>query len=148
MIRIRVMGRSYRFLVSLALMALLASAISHADTRGAAPADEYFGPFKESILGIRNHINDLERKADNELGEAERGIDNIEIALEDWHKHYPHDSWLPGFLDRMVHVYGRAHLLQSTRCKQAYALLEHDFANTAQARDAAQFVSHVGQTTP
>jgi len=145
------MGRSFSFLIALALMAVLAVTNSHAATTG-APADEYFGPFKESILGIRNHINDLERKADGELAGAIRGMDNIEIALEDWHKHYPRDSWLPGFLDRMVHVYGRAHKLRSAHCQKAYAMLERDFANTPQARDAAAFVSHPGgdpaHTTP
>jgi hypothetical protein len=134
-------GRSFRFWVSLATLGALLATAGYADTRGAAPADEYFGPFKESILGIRNHINDIERKADSELAGAIRGLDNVEIAIEDWHRHYPHDSWLPGFLDRVVHVYGRAHLLTSPHAQSAYALLERDFRNSAQARDAARFVT-------
>ena len=133
------MARSFIFLPALLLVASLAAPVARADTHQAAPADEYFGPFKESILGIRNHIADLERKANSELADAVRGMDNVEIALEDWHAHYPRDSWLPGFLDRMVHVYGRAHLLQSQKCKQAYAMLEREFPNSTQAKDAAEY---------
>ena len=135
------MGRSLRFWLTLLALVPLLVVVGRADIHDSAPADEYFGPFKESILGIRNHIVDLERKADSELADAAKGMDNIELALEDWHRHYPRDGWLPGFLDRMVHVYGRAHLLKSARCQTAFAMLEHDFKNTPQARDAASFVS-------
>ena len=137
------MGRSlFLLLLTFATISLSSTALVHAQSHStAAPADEYFGPFKESILGIRNHINDLERKADDELAGAEQGMDNVEIAIEDWQKHYPHDSWIPGFLDRMVHVYGRAHMLDSAHCKKAYALLETMFPKSIQARDAADFVS-------
>src|SRR5215469_10736504 len=132
------MARSFYFISAFLIAASLAVATARADSHAAAPADEYFGPFKESILGIRNHIVDFERKADTELSDAVRGMDNVEIALEDWHRKYPHDSWLPGFLDRMVHVYGRAHLLQSPHCRTAYTMLEHEFAGSPQAKDAQE----------
>ncbi|HET9029197.1 MAG TPA: hypothetical protein VFN49_03400 [Candidatus Aquilonibacter sp.] len=137
------MARPFSFLAMLLTVACLLGGMARADIHDAAPADEYFGPFKESILGIRNHINDLERKADRDLAGAVRGIDNVELAIEDWHKHYPRDSWLPGFLDRVVHVYGRAHEINSSHCRQALALLEHDYPKTPQARDATAFASHL-----
>ena len=76
---------------------------------GPAPADEYFGPFKESILGIRNHLVDLERSNTRDLIHHRRGIDNEEMACEAWERSYPNDSWLPGFFSRIVHLYQRAH---------------------------------------
>lgn len=110
---------------------------------GPAPADEYFGPFKQSILGIRNHIADLERKADPEFA-PERvltGIDNLEVAIEDWHNQYPNDSWVPKFLDRLVHLYVRCHSGAHAEAKRALALLERDFPRSAYAHDARAVVT-------
>jgi hypothetical protein len=103
---------------------------------GPAPADEYFGPYKESILGIRNHLNDLERKRDPELNGSVRGIDNEEIAIEDWQAKYPQDPWLPHYLNRCVHLYARSHSLSHGNATHALALLHSDYARTADARDA------------
>lgn len=112
--------------------------IARASVHDVAPADEYFGPFKESILGIRNHLVSFENKADTELlfADSIKGIDNIEIAIEDWHVHYPRDPWLPKFLNRVVHVYARAHALSDSCAHRALAILEHDYARSAEARDA------------
>ena len=126
-----------RLAVLALLLSLLASQAAIAGVHDAAPADEYFGPFKESILGIRNHLVDMERKNDTQLITAIVGIDNVEIAIEDWQRHYPRDSWLPGFLDRVVHVYARAHALASARARRALTLLEHAYPRTEEARDAA-----------
>jgi len=76
---------------------------------GPAPADEYFGPFKESVLEIRNRLMAFERDSDWDLSRHIRGIDNLEVAIEDWYRHYPRDPWIAGFADRLVRVYGRAH---------------------------------------
>ena len=87
---------------------------------GPAPADEYFGPFKESILGIRNHLVDLERMSDTTLRKQHiRGIDNEEIACEAWERAYPNDPWLPGFLSRIIRLYSRGHAGNSMRAKRA-----------------------------
>lgn len=133
-----------RLLLFSITIALLAQTVARAGIHDVAPADEYFGPFKESILGIRNHLVDLERKGDAELvmGHARTGIDNIEVAVEDWQRHYPRDTWLPGFFDRIVHVYARAHALQSARARRAVAILERAYPRTWQARDAVALLSH------
>jgi hypothetical protein len=127
--------RLHWLVAACALVPLVAAAAQH---RGPAPADEYFGPFKESILGIRNHLHDLEVKSDRDLLVASviTGIDNIEIAIEDWHAQYPQDPWLPRFLNRIVHVYARAHSINHTHALEAVALLEHEYPRTAYAKDA------------
>jgi hypothetical protein len=127
------------------ILALACSSVAYADIHDSAPADEYFGPFKESVLGIRNRLLDLERKADSELliGDATRGIDNVERAIEDWDRHYPRDPWLAGFMDRTLHIYGRAHALGSEGARRCLTLLEHGFPHTTQARDAMSYVGHV-----
>ena len=76
---------------------------------GPAPADEYFGPFKESVLEIRNRLMSFERDADWDLRRHVRGIDNLELAIEDWYRKYPRDPWLRDFCRRLERVYQRAH---------------------------------------
>ena len=113
---------------------------------GPAPADEYFGPYKESILGIRNHLNDLERKPDGELQGSVRGIDNEETAIEDWQAQYPQDSWIPHYLDRCVHLYARSHSLSDRHANHALALLQSNYSRSGYARDAFAVASASGHT--
>ena len=73
-----------------------------------APADEYFGPFKESILEIRNRLIAFERDSSWDLARRVRAIDNVELAIDDWYHKYPRDPWIAEFSARLVRVYGRA----------------------------------------
>lgn len=66
-----------------------------------APADEYFGPMKMSILGIKNEIRDLtiryEVRADGDhhLSKSIMTIALLtEASLADWEKRYPSDGQL------------------------------------------------------
>ena len=86
---------------------------------GPAPADEYFGPFKESVLEIHNRLVAFERDADWHLRGELRGIDNLEVTIEDWYRKYPRDPWIPGFAARLTHVYARAHAGHDRRCARA-----------------------------
>jgi hypothetical protein len=141
---------NFRAAISIAALAALLPCVAVARTHpGPAPADEYFGPFKQSILGIRNHITDFEAKADAEFVPEKvlKGIDNLEVAIEDWHSQYPKDSWVPKFLDRIVHLYARAHSTAHAQCTRALALLKRDYKNTAFARDAQAVVADE-QTMP
>lgn len=130
--------------VCVLLLPLAAVAAEH---RGPAPADEYFGRLKESILGIRNHLNDFERKRDFELARsnAVQGIDNLEDAIEDWHAQYPRDPWLPRFLNRVVRLYARCHDVANRNASNAIALLQRDYAATAYARDAMKIARAEGK---
>lgn len=132
----RTLGYTLAFAAALPL-----AANAHAHP-GPAPADEYFGPFKQSILGIRNHINDFEAKAEAEFSPDRvlTGIDNLEDAIEDWHAQYPHDSWVPKFLSRVVHLYARCHSVTHQQAQRALGLLERDFSGTAYAKDARSLV--------
>jgi hypothetical protein len=84
-----------------------------------APADEYFGPFKESILEIRNRLMTFERDSDAVLRRSIRGIDNLEVTIEDWYRHYPRDPWIHDFSRRLTHVYVRAHVRRGVRYARA-----------------------------
>ncbi|MGH7709076.1 MAG: hypothetical protein ACREM6_14330 [Vulcanimicrobiaceae bacterium] len=71
-----------------------------------APADEYFGRFKLSILGIRNVIRDqgLRYRYDHAVAAtAMQTVDEAVSSIRDWERKYPHDSDVPRaiyFLDR------------------------------------------------
>jgi len=85
------------------------TAMSPALARGPAPADEYFGPFKESVLEIRNRLMAFERDSTWDLARHVRAIDDVELAIEDWDRKYPDDPWLADFCRRLERVYQRAH---------------------------------------
>lgn len=77
-----------------------------------APADEYFGRLKMSILGVRNQLKDLSAKvafnpdrAGDQLGAA--GM--VEDAIHDWEHKYPGDSWLPKSVYDLSQLYSSIH---------------------------------------
>src|SRR5476649_967841 len=63
-----------------------------------APADEYFGRFKLSFLGIRNIIHDMNIEGDSSLAlpMQEARIREVAGSLGDWANRYPRDKWHPG----------------------------------------------------
>jgi len=67
-------------------------------TPEAAPADEYFGRFKLSNLGIRNIIHDIMIEGNSPLAlpKQQSRIQAAESAMADWANKYPRDRWLPG----------------------------------------------------
>jgi hypothetical protein len=73
-----------------------------------APADEYFGRMKLSILGIGNIMHDTKLR---EAYDPAHAADNYaklslaEDALEDWAAKYPQDTWLPGKAYYMSHEF-------------------------------------------
>jgi hypothetical protein len=66
--------------------------------RAPAPADEYFGQYKLSFLGIRNIIHDMNIEGDSPLALPlqEGRIHEVAGSLADWANRYPRDKWLPG----------------------------------------------------
>jgi hypothetical protein len=102
--------------LALTLVLLFAFGNAAALASGPAPADEYFGPFKESVLEIRNRLLAFERDANSNLARNVRAIDNLEVTIEDWYRRYPRDPWIPGFASRLVRVYGRAHAWRDRYC--------------------------------
>jgi hypothetical protein len=84
---------------------------------GSAPADEYFGPHKQSILEIRNRLDRVDTKSDRELidDNATVELDDVAASLSDWRSQYPSDPWLPRFYARLLHDYHRAGASSSDR---------------------------------
>jgi hypothetical protein len=97
----------------------------------AAPADEYFGKLKMSILGIRNTIKDQGLKVDIDPAGATSTFNAIaltEDAIRDWEHKYPCDSWIPGSIFALEHYYTKIHTEDGVRHVHAtFAWLRHDF---------------------
>ncbi|HTW85314.1 MAG TPA: hypothetical protein VMD91_14685 [Candidatus Sulfotelmatobacter sp.] len=83
-----------------------------------APADEYFGRMKMSILGIRNTIKDQGLKIDadpNKAPDTFGAIALTEDAMRDWQRKYPCDSWLPTTIYALEHFYAKIHTEDGVR---------------------------------
>jgi hypothetical protein len=100
-----------------------------------APADEYFGKLKMSILGIRNTIKDQGLKIDVDPSKAPSTAGAIaltEDAIHDWQHKYPCDGWLPGTLYALQHFYGKIHTDDGVKHVHAtFAWLRHDFPRSS-----------------
>ena len=73
------------------------AAVARPFTPAPAPADEYFGRFKLSNLGMRNIIHDMTIEGDSPLAVQlqETRIHAVAGALADWTNRYPRDVWVP-----------------------------------------------------
>jgi hypothetical protein len=96
-----------------------------------APADEYFGKLKMSILGIRNTIKDQGLKIDvdpNAAPSTSNAISLTEDAIRDWQHKYPCDTWLPGTLFALERFYLKIHTDDGVKHVHAtFAWLRHDY---------------------
>jgi hypothetical protein len=96
-----------------------------------APADEYFGKLKMSILGVRNTIKDQGLKVDVDPAKAPSTFNSIaltEDAIRDWQHKYPCDSWLPGTLYALQRFYAKIHTQDGVKHVHAtFKWLRHDF---------------------
>jgi hypothetical protein len=96
-----------------------------------APADEYFGKLKMSILGIRNTIKDQGAKVDYDPLKAPSTLNAIaltEDAIHDWQRKYPCDTWLPGTLYSLEHFYLKIHTDDGVkRVHATFAWLRRDY---------------------
>jgi hypothetical protein len=82
-----------------------------------APADEYFGPLKMSVLGIRNVIHDLTIRYeptydyDHHLAKSIMGTALMtEASLRDWEKKYPADDQLARAVYFLQRLYAKIQL--------------------------------------
>lgn len=99
--------------------------------RRVAPADEYFGKLKMSILGIRNTIHDIGANIDIDPSRAPglmNKADFAEDAIRDWEKRYPADTWLPKSVFALERVYAKIDSDDGRRRSMlAMIWLVHDF---------------------
>jgi len=75
-----------------------------------APADEYFGHRRYSILGIRNTLHDLNIRYDGTAARTPSlyaGAAGLEDAMRDWQKKYRGDLWLAHYLFQLDQIYMR-----------------------------------------
>jgi len=95
-----------------------------------APADEYFGRYRLSSLGVRNAIRDMTIEGDSPLAlplQTER-ITAVESALPAWADKYPRDPWVPSaiakfaafLISKRVPEYDRAALAFFSYLEWAY----------------------------
>jgi hypothetical protein len=122
--------------IALALLSIAAPAL--AQPRGpVAPADEYFGRLKMSVLGIANVIHDMHARVDSDPSRTPSifgGLENVADAIRDWESKYPRDSWIPKDLLALEACYlaapgDRAEALAI----RIEAWLQHDYGRTAYA---------------
>jgi hypothetical protein len=103
-----------------------------------APADEYFGRLKMSILGIRNVIKDDALKIDADPTQGPNVINSMamtEDALHDWESKYPQDTWLPHSLFTLERLYAKIDSdVARAKAKATMAWLVHDFPRSPQAK--------------
>jgi hypothetical protein len=98
------------FSIALAFIAMtIGPCLALADQKTAvAPADEYFGRLKMSILGIRNTIHDAGLAIDNDASKAAGLMGKLNLtedAMADWERRYPADPWIPKFVFALERVY-------------------------------------------
>ena len=89
-----------KILATVMMLVAFASAAAQAGMRDLAPADQYFGRMKMSVLGIRNELDGLERRAiggDRNVPAMAGKLALVDDAMNDWRAHYPRDTWLPRF---------------------------------------------------
>jgi hypothetical protein len=101
-----------------------------------APADEYFGRLKLSILGIRNTIKDVGLKADADQTHAVAivmgSVALTEDAMHDWEKKYPRDTWIPPAILSLERLYAKVDSDEARKhAKRVMAWLVHDYPSSA-----------------
>jgi len=104
-----------------------------------APADEYFGSKKYSPIGVHNELVRINKYLDAGWGyRMEPDALEVDSAVEDWQKQYPHDPTLPAALFASMQLLARVETpgakLAAERLK---TLLLVQYAGSRQAADLA-----------
>ncbi len=109
------------------------AAISHASLNRIAPADEYFGRHRESILEIRNRLDRFDERSDDDMLQPDttHALADLQDAILDWQHRYPRDPWLPRSLQRLLRDYQRAGAASSPASLEIIALMRKAYPNDA-----------------
>ncbi len=103
-----------------------------------APADEYFGPLKLSIIGIRNTMKDAGLRYDVDHDRAPQAYGTAamtERAIRDWERKYPHDDQVPRAIYYLQRLYTKVLSQESRDHAHAVALwLFKDYASSGQSK--------------
>jgi hypothetical protein len=144
----------HRALSSSFLAALLVASLSPAFAQSTAghrlaPADEYFGPLKMSVLGIQNVLRDeavkLASSNPPEPAAAFAHANLVERSVLDWEAKYPADHWLPRTIFGLERLYARIPSGESRHhaAEVANWLIER----YPSSREASQMRGEVGRLT-
>lgn len=111
-------------------------------TANSAPADEYFGPYKQSVLEIRNRLNDYDRRDDGSMLDPSVPpyLDHLQAAMVEWQRKYPQDPWLPGMFAHLVREYWRAGQVSSAHGLAALTLLRSAYPDAEETSQAVSLV--------
>ena len=93
--------------LAMMLVGITSAAAQAAGMRDLAPADEYFGRMRMSVLGIRNELDGLERRCmngDRNAAAMSGKLALVDDAMSDWRARYPRDTWLPRFEAKRMRV--------------------------------------------
>jgi hypothetical protein len=137
---------------SLVLCTILVAAFAQAAAANpvVAPADEYFGRMKLSILGIGNIMHDTKLREAYDPAHASDNYAKLalaEDALEDWAAKYPQDTWLPGKAYYMSHEFWAMNTPDGDRAaERCRALLLSRFATSRYSSRARSEVAAMFQT--
>ena len=132
-----------RLAITAALFAALLAPVAADDLSKLAPADEYFGRFQLSVLGIANAIRDAGTKLD-QGGDSDAVIGGplafASDAIAAWEEAYPQDPWIAKDLLALETAYLKAPGTEGHElAAKTLAWLAKDFGNTQYAalgRDA------------
>jgi hypothetical protein len=130
----------YRIALCLAAFLAACAPAGAQDLSGLAPADEYFGRFNLSILGIANTIRDAGARIDagaDPRGMIDGPLSFVTDAVRDWEQKYPTDPWIAKDLFALETVYLRVASDDGVRlAAQTETWLIGDYPNSAYAAQA------------
>jgi len=119
-----------------------------------APADEYFGPLKLSLIGMRNTIRDLGLRYDVNHDISRQTFAStqlVERSVRDWGKKYAKDDQLPRVIFLLQRLYTKV-LSQESRDRAHVVAqwLQSDFARSPQARELTKTLAseHLAPVLP
>jgi hypothetical protein len=121
-------------LVTLGILFVACFQVARADVSiNAAPADEYFGPAQQSILEIRNRLNDYDKRDIREMLDpgVQTSLNHLELAILDWQHKYPRDPWMPRILSHLMREYWRAGAASSEPGIAALGLMRTAYGDSA-----------------
>ncbi len=128
------------FVVLAAALLLPSAPVLAGDLSQMAPADEYFGHYRLSVLGIANTIRDAGSRLDE--GRAPQQVLDGPLAfasdaIRAWQSQYPNDPWIARDLLALEIAYARAGTAHGNElARQTAAWLVHDYPDAPAARDA------------
>jgi len=132
-----------KVLLVLSVLLVASIQIARADVNSsAAPADEYFGPNQQSVLEIRNRLNDCDMRDGGAMLDPSMVtyLDRLQLAIVDWQHRYPRDPWLPGMFAHLIREYWRAGQASSAHGMAALSAMRSAYPDAAETAASTSLV--------